>query len=59
MDDHENSSAHYIFDAAYQSAMKKIKFEKNPKFQYFNAIVKMKSRLQNNQHDVYTKVFDY
>lgn len=58
MDDHPNYSSQYIFDEAYQNVMKKKRFEKNPKFMYFNTVLKMKNKLENSQHDIYTKVFD-
>lgn len=51
--------ANYIFDQSYKSAMNKMKFQRNPKYSYFNAIVKMKNKLQKSQHSVFQQVFDY
>ena len=58
MDGCPNYTSQYIFDDAYQNVDKKVRFEKNPKFMYFNTVLKMKNKLENSQRDIYTKVFD-
>ena len=53
-----SNNSSFIFDKTYRTAREKNKCEKNPQFTYFNAIMRMKSKLGVEQHDVYEKVFD-
>ena len=47
----------FIFDDLYKNAAHKQQFENNPKFSYFNAIIKMKSKLANENKIIYDRVF--
>ena len=53
MDDSPVKPSNYIFDNTYRNMSEKKKFEKDPKFAYFNAIVKLKQNYLKNKRDVY------
>lgn len=57
MDDSPVKPANYIFDNTYRNMSEKKKFEKDPKFAYFNAIVKLKQNYMKNKRDVYEHMF--
>jgi len=40
----------FIFDETYKSKYEKSKFAHNPKFAYFNAVMKIRNKLGNNKH---------
>ena len=56
-DDSSNKTAAFVFDDIYKNAAHKKQFENNPKFSYFNAIIKMKSKLANENKTIYDRVF--
>ena len=58
VDNEPNQNSSFIFDKMYKTAREKNKCEKDPRFTYFNAIMKMKSKLGTEQFEVYEKVFD-
>ena len=57
-DNSPNKGSQYIFDDVYKNAAEKMKFENDPKFSYFNAIIQMKNKLSKGKSDVYEKVFN-
>lgn len=40
----------YIFDETYKTKYEKSKFAHNPKFAYFNAVMKIRNKLGNKKH---------
>ena len=58
IDDNPHQNNSYIFDPMYKTVRDKNKFQKDPRFSYFNLITKMKNKLGQNQHEVYEKIFD-
>lgn len=46
-----------MFDPTYKNVSEKRKFEKDRKFSYFNALVKMKNNYLNGNQEIYKHVF--
>lgn len=53
---HSQSSS-FIFDETYKTKFDKHKFEHNPKFAYFNTVMRIRNKLFNH-HEVYSMLFD-
>ena len=56
MDQTNSTGNDFIFDDVYKNAKNKNKFSKNPKFVYFNALMKMKKKL-SDKNQIYSQVF--
>lgn len=51
-----SNNGQFIFDEVYKNQQDKVKFSHNPKYAYFNSIIKMRSKLQTDEK-VYNSVF--
>lgn len=56
LDQHPSIPADYIYDDLYKNVTNKSKFSRNPKYSYFNALMRMKQKL-GDQQSIYEKVF--
>lgn len=48
----------FIFDKTYKNVNEKRKFEKDPKYAYFNTLLKLKSNFRQSNKDVYGFLFN-
>jgi hypothetical protein len=56
LDDKPTLPSTYIFDDVYKNATNKSKYSRNPKYMYFNTLLRMKQKLGDGQ--VYNNVFN-
>lgn len=47
----------YIFDKTYKNLSEKKRFERDPKFAYFNALVKIKNGYKQTNKEIYSYIF--
>jgi hypothetical protein len=56
-DDSPVHPTNYIFDKTYKNMTEKKRFERDPKFAYFNALIKIKNNYKQTNKDVYGYIF--